>query len=253
MAERKEYGKAALTLVTQENARRKVRQQQLEDKARQKAEQTEDSITRASQALELAWEAAGVSQHHQHVVKGILQELDEAQYHQVCVTEIQAAEQLKSPSIRIDKYFGMRSKCIEKLKQLDREYSAVEADDQEGLQHLTSEVGLYNQTYRRLLDLRKLTFAVTDAVLLWEDWIISLPRGTEGGRRHFEYLQSETGRSIAHDLYLSHREVCSLALLRPLQLNQEHLFVLLVLDPGNTTQAELYHYSPFELEKLKSW
>lgn len=113
----------------------------MEERARLEAERYENSLSRAVEALEVAWMDAGVGYHHQFVVKEVLNDLDQNTFHKVCVTEIRLAESLGTPSLRIDKYFGMHRRCLQKITDLNGRFKLYfAANDEEVLGEVREEV-----------------------------------------------------------------------------------------------------------------
>lgn len=149
---RQEYGKATLALVVKQNEARARRE---EEKRRLMAnaeieEESERAV--AVRNMETVWMEQGVPQVHRFVVEGLIDTLRDDDLHQVCVTEIVLAEDMKGTSQMVIKYYNMRLKCIEKISEINEKLIQLEevSGDEEMSLKLTQEV--YLDSFRLVKD-----------------------------------------------------------------------------------------------------
>ena len=256
-------------MVEKENAKRKEIEEKALEKARLKAENEEKSLSRVELILVEAWRSINASQHHQQIIKSLLKLVDEENFHKICVTEIQLIENGKLSCQKVEKFYYMWSKCLQKIWKLNQEFILLEeiqnneniseeADDNNQLRTklaIKSEVRECEQVYRRLLDLRKLSFVLFEAVVTWSEYLGYVHRHVDvAGKKAFEYIADDTGRAIVHDMSAEFRDACALQVLQEMNINDQDLFIILnKSSQDESNQAELYSFSELDIERITSW
>lgn len=258
---RKEYGKGALALVIQQNQAHaeKVRKLQL---AQMEAEyQENDERIQAIRSLEAIWNEYETPQTHRYAIEALLKDLADEQLHKVCVSEIRLTEQHKSTPQKVIKYYEMRNKCLEKIIELNERLKKIGglddfSGDEELAIKLTEEVSsTVTQTCKRLVDLRKLTFATIEAIIKWDDYLNCLSSISGHSGRTFEFISDITGRSIITDMMQQLQDASVLAVVETVGIQKENIFVQLEKNIGRNTESCSYwlNLTETDLECIVKW
>lgn len=105
-----------------QNAMREDKLKRLREKAEQEEYSHESDRGKGVKVLEAMWEENGIAECHRILVKNIIDQLSSDDlFHKVCMSELSYLEDCSHIVQKIQKFYDMRLRCIDKIEALNKD------------------------------------------------------------------------------------------------------------------------------------